>query len=155
MAISRARAVDGVRGQLFDPSHRRSPCASIGYSGSALRRACEELARKRVDFFFFIQMTGRYQRASHFISRRWLRLLNTDNSVGRAGGDPQHNNITQHSQYIGMSAVDPADLRAQARAELGLSRELVARTTRSMERQMLCIHSISSQIKTTDNSINS
>jgi hypothetical protein len=41
LAIS--RAVDGVRGQLFDLSHRRLPCASIGYSGSALGRACEEL----------------------------------------------------------------------------------------------------------------
>ncbi len=28
----------------------------------------------------FFQMTGRYQRASHFVSRRWLRLLNTDNT---------------------------------------------------------------------------
>jgi hypothetical protein len=36
-------AVDGVRGQLFNPSHCRLPCASIGYSGLALRQACEEL----------------------------------------------------------------------------------------------------------------
>ena len=36
-------AVDGVRGRLFNPSHLRLPCASIGYSGSALQRACEEL----------------------------------------------------------------------------------------------------------------
>ncbi len=31
--------MDGVRGQLFNPSHRRLHCASINYSG----RACEEL----------------------------------------------------------------------------------------------------------------
>jgi hypothetical protein len=31
-------------------------------------------------FFFFFQMTRRYQRASHFVSRRWLWLLNADNS---------------------------------------------------------------------------
>jgi hypothetical protein len=32
-------------------------------------------------FFFFFQMTGRYQRGSHFISRRWLWLLNMDNGA--------------------------------------------------------------------------
>jgi hypothetical protein len=32
-----------------------------------------------IETIFFFQMTGRYQRASHFVSRRWLRLLNTDN----------------------------------------------------------------------------
>jgi hypothetical protein len=36
-------AVDGVRGQLFNPSHRRLPCACISYLGLALRQACEEL----------------------------------------------------------------------------------------------------------------
>ncbi len=36
-------AMDGVRGWLFNPSHRRLPCAFIGYSGLALRWACEEL----------------------------------------------------------------------------------------------------------------
>ncbi len=41
LAIS--RAVDGVRGWLFNPSYLRLPCASIGYSGLALRQACEEL----------------------------------------------------------------------------------------------------------------
>ncbi len=35
--------MDEVRGQLFNPSHRRLPCASIGYLGSALQQACEEL----------------------------------------------------------------------------------------------------------------
>jgi hypothetical protein len=41
MAIS--WAVDGVRGQLFNPTHCMVPCVSIGYSGSALRRVCEDL----------------------------------------------------------------------------------------------------------------
>ncbi len=125
-------AVDGVRGQLFNPSHHRLPCASIGYSGLVLRQACEELglpqrccvlaaltpstardmvirvelmgsgiviesvcrerggnllglhgmrvrAEKETILFFFFQMTRRYERASHFVSQRWLRLLNTDN----------------------------------------------------------------------------
>ncbi len=35
--------MDEVRGQLFNPSHCRLPCASIGYPGLALQRACEEL----------------------------------------------------------------------------------------------------------------
>ncbi len=34
-----SRAVDGVERRLFDPSHPTSPCASIGYSISALRCA--------------------------------------------------------------------------------------------------------------------
>jgi hypothetical protein len=41
LAIS--RAMDGVRGQLFNPSHRRLPCTLIGYSWLALRQLCEEL----------------------------------------------------------------------------------------------------------------
>jgi hypothetical protein len=36
-------------------------------------------AEKETIFFFF-QMTGRYQRASHFVSQRRLWLLNTDNT---------------------------------------------------------------------------
>jgi hypothetical protein len=39
-------------------------------------------AEKEMIFFFFFQMTGRCQRASHFISQRWLRLLITDNTNG-------------------------------------------------------------------------
>jgi hypothetical protein len=166
-------AMDGVRGRLFNPSHRRLPCASICYSGWALRQACEELGltqrqgsvlkhhppplsqpahstrllqrqtritdrsarqstmrwieqsssnsihsprygqlsgahgepycnrecvrrvrgdfawspqcayahRKRDIFCFFFQMTGRYQWASHFVSRRLLRLLNMDDKL--------------------------------------------------------------------------
>jgi hypothetical protein len=35
-------AVDGVRGQLFNPSHRRSPCASIGIWD---RGHCDECVR--------------------------------------------------------------------------------------------------------------
>jgi hypothetical protein len=41
--LAKSRAVDGFRGRLFNPPHCRSPCASIGYSGLALRQACEEL----------------------------------------------------------------------------------------------------------------
>jgi hypothetical protein len=43
----------------------------------------------------------------------------------QAGRDPQHNTMLRHLLDIGMSTVDPADLRVQARAELGLSHKLV------------------------------
>jgi hypothetical protein len=38
-------------------------------------------AEKETIFFFFFQMTRRYQQASHFVSRRWLRLLNMDSTA--------------------------------------------------------------------------
>jgi hypothetical protein len=41
---------------------------------------------KETIFFFFFQMTGRYQQASHFVSQRWLRLLNKDNIGARRKG---------------------------------------------------------------------
>jgi hypothetical protein len=43
----------------------------------------------------------------------------------QAGSDPQHNTMLRHPLDIGMSTVDPANLRVQACAELGLSRKLV------------------------------
>jgi hypothetical protein len=39
-------AADGGRGQFFDPSHCRLPCASIGYLGLVLQQACEELGQR-------------------------------------------------------------------------------------------------------------
>jgi hypothetical protein len=45
--------------------------------------------------------------------------------LGRAGVDPGHNTtLCWLPKVIGMSAVHPANLRAQAWSELGLSREL-------------------------------
>ncbi len=43
---------------------------------------------------------------------------------GQAERDPHHNTMLRHPLDIGMSAVDPANLRVQARAELGVLREL-------------------------------
>ncbi len=34
----------------------------------------------KLNLFIYL-MTGRYKRASHFVSQRWLWLLNTDNIV--------------------------------------------------------------------------
>jgi hypothetical protein len=43
-------------------------------------------AEKDVIFFYF-QMTGRYQWASHFVSQRWLQLLNTNNKISKKEQD--------------------------------------------------------------------
>jgi hypothetical protein len=101
LAIS--RAVDGVRGRSNVQTHRIHRRASVGRSILALRRVPAELDRlqycagpptareanpppKKTIFFFFIHEEWD-QRASHFVSRRWLRLLNTDNkSVQGCGG---------------------------------------------------------------------
>jgi hypothetical protein len=59
LAVS--RAADGVRGRLNVPTHLTSPCASVGYSISALRRAPAELGpSKRCRFpANFVQISGR------------------------------------------------------------------------------------------------
>ncbi len=54
-------------------------------------------ARKKEMVFFFFQMTGRYQWASHFVSRRWLQLLNTDN---KSVCSPSRGRVPDSSPWI-------------------------------------------------------